>query len=330
MQQSRLHLDLVGTLEHVLAGLQRRTPEIFENVTQEFIDAVREMIVQQANVNQWTLVAVVLTQGLARQVLDDMLENPVPRTGPLVIDPAGNIPEYHLYNSESQLRSARDRLVGVNEAMSDIMVIIYGVEEQNRDWMLNCAARRMRTLGLTLDLMDGDDIPKETADDRITWRVSAGRERLIEARRFCGMLLEYLPEEEAKNYVDATGNLIRPKANAVLHALALAAWGLAQLADDTAQQKTLKSVYNAVRRMPDDFKGLGLSKPPKIELQALAVEAPTLQQKAQDNVQQKTQVANSGVVLENKPSLSLGAKAPSAETLVQQERPVAKPVLDPS
>lgn len=263
MKQPLLHFDVFGPVKHVLRELDLRVARIFPEATEAFLDNLKALVRRYADQNHWDIVAVSLSKGMARQLLDDIVKVPLPRSGPLIIDPTGHTSDHQLYEHDSALRSAHERLTRVNEITGDILVIIFGVEEMTREVLQDFLMRRVRTTEWTLDLLDNEDLPTSMSGDLINWRVSEGRQWLNLAGALGGFITAGTLDVDARTLVDNTGNrLLPPETSAAYLAHLAGLWGFSQIATTPAARRTLSSLYEDNANLVDDFKDYGIVLPP--------------------------------------------------------------------
>ncbi len=236
----------------------------FPEVDDAFIANLKSLILRYADQNGWDVVAVNLSKGLARQILDDITEIPLPHTGTIVIDPSGTTPDYQVYDRDSALKAAHERLTMVNEVNKDIMIIIYGIDEMTRDVLLNLLMRRARMTSTTLDLLDDEPEVTINHDADSPWRTTEGRRRLVLARQQAGLMLEGLREAELGTVIDHTGNLISPNTSAIYISLMACMYELAKLADNPTLYRSLAAAHGGLINWYRDFarQGLILPEPP--------------------------------------------------------------------
>lgn len=262
MKQPLLHFDVFGPLKHVLRELDLRVARTFPEATPEFLDNLKALVRRYADQNHWDIVAVSLSKGMARLLLDDIVKVPLPRSGPLVIDPTGHTSDHQTYDSDSALRSAHERLTRVNESTGDILVIIFGVEEMTREVLQDFLMRRVRTMEWTLDLLDNEDMPTSMSGDLINWRVSEGRQWLNLARMLGGFSTAGTLDVDARTLVDNTGSRLLPKMSEGYLAFLAGLWGVSQVTTNPAMRRTLLSLYEDNANLVDDFKDYGIVLPP--------------------------------------------------------------------
>lgn len=263
MKQPLLHFDVFGSIKHVLRELDLRVARIFPEATPAFLDNLKALVRRYADQNHWDIVAVSLSKGMARQLLDDIVKVPLPHSGPLVIDPTGHTSDHQLYEHDTALRSAHERLTRVNEVTGDILVIIFGVEEMTREVLQGFLMRRARTTEWTLDMLDNEDLPTSMSGDLLNWRVSEGRQWLNLAGILGGFITAGTLDVDARSLVDNTGRrLLPPEMSQAYLAFLSGMWGLSQIVANPAMRRTLLALYENNANLVDDFKDYGIVLPP--------------------------------------------------------------------
>ncbi len=251
-----LHFDTFGTLPNVLRDIEANVPHIFDDSGGILSSSIKNAVRLYAEKNNWALVALRMSKGLARYELDDIIKNGITHTGTIVVDPTGSTVEHQTYQQETEIQSARERLVRVNEATGDILVIIYGIEEIDRPVLMELAMRKLRIIGASLDLL-AEENSEEFAATLLRNKLVAEGQRLIKAALdTLGFIILGAEGAEVRGLVDPDGNRL---VSQLLTVFALIHTLNNQSINDPSVQLTLSSMMVNIAEMNNVLRQVGIS-----------------------------------------------------------------------
>lgn len=251
LQKKVIRYDVHGPVSHVLRKIDQHLPHVFSHAPPNFIPSLKHLIKRHAAHNGWEVIALSLSQGLAREEMQNLLAHDIPHKGPIIVDPTAATPEHLTFENMKMARASMERVIMANDADNDILIIIYGLEgidvEMERQLML----RRLRIMNSTCDMLREnfewlDDL-KDNPD-----RLEEKLQRALRmVRENLGKLLDYVEGAERRR-AD-----FHPDHNA--HASAEMFLALVHLREalegttDPMLRLTLENVSMQIRHIPDNF-----------------------------------------------------------------------------
>jgi hypothetical protein len=120
--------DTHGTVSHVLAEIDRYVPMVFGEEGENALNTLHKVVRHYAVNEQWTYVVLSLSTGMARQEVEALLERKLGHMGPLIIDPDASTETHQIFNSETEARLQKERIIQANEASEKILLVLYAVD----------------------------------------------------------------------------------------------------------------------------------------------------------------------------------------------------------
>src|ERR1043166_2707440 len=112
-----------GTVKQVLAEVDAVIPRLFPKRAAGFKTNLKKLIRLHSNANKWEYIALIVSQGMARRELDEFIGALDGHNGPIIIDPTARTPDHQTFDSQALVRTSKERMVMVNEATDDVLII---------------------------------------------------------------------------------------------------------------------------------------------------------------------------------------------------------------
>jgi hypothetical protein len=255
LKQPLSHFDVFGPLDHVLRAIDIHVPVIFADEAPHFIDSLKEVIKKHAATNNWQSMALSLSKGLARVELDALLEKEVPHVGAIIIDPTAHTPEHEVFKKPSLIDARKERLISLNEATNDVLIIFYGLETAQSDVERLLLMKRMRVLEQTLDAIDdaNSDLRQVTGFKNRPLSMHAFRKLQTAKRHFKNAYHKMGQGHESQIDLDNDDQ------NADLFITLVALQNLIQNVNDPATLQTLQGLLHQIQSMPYIFENSGVN-----------------------------------------------------------------------
>lgn len=250
-----LHFETFGTVSYVLSDIDAHVPDIFADTERKLTTLLSEHVSLYASNNKWDVVSLRVSRGMARYEMNDLMENWITHTGPIMIDPTGSTPEHQTYNSGSELQSGRDRLIRVNEATGDLLIIMYGLDGIDRPVSAELAMRRLRLVNASLDLL-ATDIGGTSGGSLRHRLLSEGQRLAALALQKQGYILKGNEDVELRSLIDPEGNMLQAELLslfAIIHTLHLDA------SRDPLFKQSLEAMMVDMSVLQTTLKEMGLS-----------------------------------------------------------------------
>ncbi len=240
-----IHFDVFGSLEHVLASIDHMVPRIFKGEDISFIPTLKSTIRMHTQEHKWDVIVLSLSKGMAREELDVILNHLPEHEGPLIIDATASTPEHDVIYNEALLLARKERIIRLNDETSDVMIVLYGIEGIDPPMERTLLMRRLRYMGVTLDMMieRNEDVELGAREEGFTGHLQRAMNHLR------SIYAHDTSEEAVDNY------LIAGQAFMALSAV-LMAYEATQ--DDYLKQR-LDMITSELRELPTNFHALDIS-----------------------------------------------------------------------
>ncbi len=211
MNQPIVHFDTFGTLKNVLRAIEVQVPFVFQDDTGKLAATIKDVVALYADQHNWDLVALSVSRGIARRELGDLVDRNVRHKGPIVIDPTGSTPEHQTFLGAGAIKACRERMVMANESSGDILIILYGLEQIDREVAQDLLMRRLRMMRATIDMMAEEGL-ESYGTDRMAHHTKINFLRKLEqAQLVLGVVVggPGARDSELVNQMDWDGNKIK-------------------------------------------------------------------------------------------------------------------------
>jgi hypothetical protein len=149
--------ETFGSVAKVVKEVEVNVPPIFGEAGEKILEPLKSVIFKYASNQSWGEIALSLSQGMARNELNELLEREIGHEGPLVIDPSASTEEHQVYQSQTLAKLQKDRLIRANESTGDILTVMYGIDSTKQDVQTRLLMHRVRMATLTLEAAEEQD-----------------------------------------------------------------------------------------------------------------------------------------------------------------------------
>lgn len=252
MNKTVVRYDVHGAVAHVLRKAEQHVPHVFPHMPAGFLITLKQTIKKHAAHHGWQNIALSLSQGLAREELDDLVAREIAHIGPIVVDATGSTPEHQTFDNGKLVKVNMERLVMMNEAMNDVLIIIYGLESVDENTSRQLLIKRLRMTGNTLEMLRENFEWMDDQRDNPNKLMSKLERTLKMVRENLGKLLLYVTAALKADQAPDNTALAQAEAFIMLVHLREAL----QHATDPQLRQTFENISMQLRHIPENFRDL--------------------------------------------------------------------------
>lgn len=255
-----VYFESSGSISHVLHDASTRLPLIFPESSHEYIRSINGMVAQHAEQNQWDAIVLIVSKGISRQVLENLTQQDLPHKGKIIIDPTASTMEHNLFDSDTLLKSSKERLIMMNEDCDDALIILYGLDKLDRATGLAIAKRNLGAIDMLLNMMlDEEDMTMEDIENLQQARL---RERLKKAKEQIRQLTLAISLGEGKEEDEAS---IAYRVGSGVSLLFFTIASLHVAPNNFVLQHYLTCILDQVKSIPASFLNIGFDLTPFLD-----------------------------------------------------------------
>jgi hypothetical protein len=235
-----LRYDTYGRVPHVLHDVNTHIPKLFPERAPEIIDPLTNLI-HRYGAND--IVALSVSYGRPREELEQFIDHTTQHDGPIIIDPTARTPHHQILESIELVRVNKERMIMINQSTDDLLVILYGLGDDDIFEKLELLKRRVAGLSNAVEEMEKQQFNKG-ANDAIRKNIVKARTHLRSAMNGLDRRLALASEGFERDSDDFSQDMF----------LTMSLFTqLDQQIDDPALQAMLNSLMWQVQSMPYHF-----------------------------------------------------------------------------
>lgn len=260
-----VRFDTFGTVKQVLAEVDAVIPRLFPKRAAGFKSNLKKLIRTHSEANKWDTIALTVSQGMARAELDAFIEGLGHHHGPIVIDPTARTPDHQTFDSPGLVRVNKERMVMVNEATDDVLVILHGLDHVSTERKMDLLQKTLIGIAAALGIAATQ---LGVAPDKNAESIK----NLLKAQENLKKAREKLNKKKALEKKGKTADSDKKDdldkdadddiSQEMFMSLALLAQLQRQLQEDPQLEYFLESIMLQIQRMPEKFDDLKVSYQP--------------------------------------------------------------------